>query len=208
MEKGKELITLALRIRALSQNGLSYSHNDYEIERCRELITISNRITSIVSGIRESEINAMFTPVKEYITPKVDIRAVVFNDKDEVLLVRERIDGCWSMPGGWSDVGYTPKEVAIKETKEETGLDISAERLLAVMDKRCHAHPAGPFYIYKMFILCKIQGGEFCEAFDIMDKGFFPLDSLPPLSLDRILPEQINLMFELRNNPDTPVYLD
>ena len=208
MKKGKELITLAQRIRALSQTGLSYSHNDYEIERCRELITISNRITSIVSGIRDEEIDALYMPIKEYVTPKVDVRAVIFNDKDEVLLVREKVDGCWSMPGGWSDVGFTPKEVAIKETKEETGLDVCVERLLAVIDKRCHAHPAGPFYIYKMFILCKVLGGEFNETFDIIDKGFFALDCLPPLSLDRILPEQISLMYELRNNPAAPVYLD
>ena len=208
MEKGKELITQAQRIRALSQTGLAYSPNDYEIERCRELITISNQITSIVSGIHEEEISTLYTPVKEYVTPKVDIRSVVFNDKDEILLVREKVDGRWSMPGGWADVGFTPKETAVKEAKEETGLDVCAERLLAVMDKRCHAHPAAPFYVYKMFILCKVLGGEFNEAFDIMDKGFFPLDSLPPLSLDRILPEQISMMYELRNNPAAPVYLD
>ena len=208
MEKGKELIMLAQRIRALSQTGLAYSHNAYEIERCRELIDISNRITSIVSGVGEDAINTCYTPVKEYITPKVDIRAVIFNENDEVLLVREKADGRWSMPGGWSDVGYTPTEVAVKEAKEETGLDVRVVRLLAVMDKRCHAHPVSPFYIYKMFILCEVIGGQFCETFDILDRGFFPLHNLPPLSLDRILPEQISLMNELRLNPSAPVYLD
>ena len=208
MEKGKELITLAQRIRALSQTGLAYAANGYEIERCQELIAISNRITSLVSGIDEDKINACYTPIREYVTPKVDIRAVIFNEKDEVLLVREKLDGRWSMPGGWSDVGFTPKEVVIKETKEETGLDVRVERLLAVMDKRCHAHPASPFYIYKMFILCEILGGAFTETFDILDKGFFSLNNLPPLSLDRILPEQISLMNELRLNPSAPVYLD
>ena len=208
MEKGKELIMLAQRVRALSQTGLTYSDNAYEIERCRELIEISNRIASLVSGVGEDVIHACYTPVKEYVTPKVDIRAVVFNAHDEVLLVREKADGCWAMPGGWSDVGYTPKEVVVKETKEETGLDVRAVRLLAVMDKRCHAHPAGPFYIYKMFILCEVIGGRFNETFDILDRGFFPLHSLPPLSLDRILPGQISLMDELRRNPSAPVYLD
>ena len=208
MEKGKELITLAQRIRALSQTGLAYAANGYEIERCRELITISDRISSIVSEIGEEEINACYTPIKEYITPKVDIRAVIFNENDEVLLVRERLDGRWSMPGGWSEVGYTPKEVAIKEAKEETGLDVRVVRLLAVMDKRCHPHPVNPFYIYKLFILCEILGGQFNETFDILDKGFFPLNQLPPLSLDRILPEQISLMNELRLNSAAPVYLD
>ena len=208
MEKGKELITLAQRIRALSQTGLAYSVNDYDTERCRDLIAISDRIASIVSGIGEDEINACYIPVKEYVTPKTDIRAVIFNDHDEVLLVREKLDGRWSMPGGWAEVGYTPKEVAVKETKEETGLDVRVVRLLAVMDKRCHAHPVNPFYIYKMFILCEVLGGQFNEAFDIIDKGFFPLDHLPPLSLDRILSGQINLMNELRRNPTAPVYLD
>ncbi len=208
MEKGKELITLAQRIRALSQTGLAYAANGYEIERCRDLIAVSDRITSLVTGIDEAEIHACYTPAKEYATPKVDIRAVIFNEKDEVLLVREKLDGRWSMPGGWSDVGFTPKEVVVKETKEETGLDVRADRLLAVMDKRCHAHPAGPFYIYKMFILCEVIGGEFTKTFDILDQGYFPLNNLPPLSVDRILPEQIHLMNELRQNPSAPVYLD
>ncbi|MDR3269361.1 MAG: NUDIX hydrolase N-terminal domain-containing protein [Tannerella sp.] len=208
MQKGNELITLAQRIRSMSQTGLSYSTNDYEIDRCKELIEISNRITAIVTGVDEDEIDACYLPIKEYVTPKVDIRAVVFNEKGEVLLVREKMDGRWSMPGGWADVGYTPGEVAVKETKEETGLDVRAERLLAVMDKRCHPHPASPFYIYKFFILCELLGGTFTETFDILDKGFFDLEQLPPLSLDRVLPEQIRLMDALRRNPSATVYMD
>lgn len=208
MEKGKELITLAQRIRALSQTGLAYSANEYEIDRCQELIKISNRITGIASGIKEEEIDACYLPAKEYVTPKVDIRAVIFNEKDEILLVREKADSRWAMPGGWSDVGYTPKEVAEKETKEETGLDVRAERLLAVIDKRCHPYPAGPFYIYKMFILCKVLGGKLSGSFDILDQGFFALDNLPPLSLDRTIPEDIRMMDELRHHPDAPVYID
>jgi ADP-ribose pyrophosphatase YjhB (NUDIX family) len=208
MQKGNELIMLAQRIRAMSQTALCYSDNAYEIERCRELIEISNRMTALVSGVDEKEIDACYHPVKEYVTPKVDIRAVVFNAQDEILLVREQADGRWALPGGWADVGFTPKEVAVKETKEETGLDVRADRLLAVMDKRCHAHPASPFYIYKLFILCEQTGGTFTDTFDILDKGFFALDRLPSLSTDRILPEQIRLMDELRRHPAMPVYLD
>ncbi|MDR0845663.1 MAG: NUDIX hydrolase [Tannerella sp.] len=208
MQKGAELITLAQRIRALSQTGLTYSVNEYEIERCKELIEISNSIVSVVTGLGEDEIDACYHPVKEYVTPKVDIRSVVFNEKREILLVREKMDGRWSLPGGWADVGYTPKEVAVKETKEETGLDVRAGRLLAVMDKRSHSHPSSPFYIYKFFILCELLGGTFTDTFDILDKGFFALDNLPPLSLDRVLPEQILQMNELARNPSAPVYLD
>jgi ADP-ribose pyrophosphatase YjhB (NUDIX family) len=206
--KGNELITIAQRIRAMSQTALAYSMNEYEIDRSKEFIAISDRITSIVSGAKEEDIRANYHPVKEYVTPKVDIRAVIFNDKDEILLVREKADGRWSLPGGWSDVGFTPTEIVVKEAKEETGFDVRVIRLLAVLDKRCHNHPTSPFYIYKLCFQCEITGGDDDLTFDILDKGFFALDYLPPLSSDRILPEQITLLDALRRDPDSEVYCD
>lgn len=206
----KEVIAVARRIRALSQNGLAYSHNEYDTERYEELLQLSNRLTGLATGLDETLIAASYAYPKErdYVTPKTDIRAVVFNDKEEVLLVREQMDGCWSLPGGWADVGFSPKEVAIKEVKEETGLDVCCLRLLAVMDMSKHAHPVIPYYVYKYFILCKVTGGAFTEAFDILDKGFFPLDQLPPLSLERVLPEQIRMMHARYKDPACGVWLD
>ena len=206
--KGSELITIAQRIRALSQTALTYSTNDYEIDRSKELIEISNRIASIVSGVKEEEISAMYSPVKEYTTPKLDIRVVIYNDKDEILLVKEKADGRWSLPGGWSDVGFTPTEIVVKEAKEETGFDVRLVRLLAILDKRCYNHPSTTFYVYKFCFLCEITGSSDELTFDILDKGFFALDNLPPLSLDRILPEQIVLLDKLRRNPDLGVHCD
>jgi ADP-ribose pyrophosphatase YjhB (NUDIX family) len=210
MQNGaKELILISQRIRALSQTALTYSKNEYEIERSNEMIEISDRITSIVGGMDEKDIHALYTPVKEYITPKVDIRAVIFNAKNEILLVKEQADGRWSLPGGWSDVGFTPKEVVVKEAKEETGFDVEIIRLLAIFDKKCWNHPSSTFYIYKMCFLCKMRGEDSDElTFDILDKGFFALNHLPPLSLDRILPEQIKMLDELRRNPQAPLYCD
>jgi len=203
-----ELITIAQRIRAMSQTALCYSHNDYEIDRSHELIALSDRIVSIVSGRNEVDIHADYHPMKEYVTPKVDIRAVIFNEKDEILLVKEKADGKWALPGGWADVGFTPTEVIIKETKEETGFDVRVVRLLAVMDKRCYNHPASPFYIYKLCFQCEIIGGNDKLTFDILERGFFATDQLPPLSTDRILPEQIALLDQLRRNPQSSVYCD
>ncbi|MDR3251114.1 MAG: NUDIX hydrolase N-terminal domain-containing protein [Tannerella sp.] len=206
--KGNELITLAQRIRALNETALVYSKNEYEIDRSKELISISDRITSIVSGVGEEEIRACYNPVREYVTPKVDIRAVIFNDRDEILLVKEKADGRWSLPGGWSDVGFTPSEIVVKEAKEETGFDVRVLRLLAVLDKRCYDHPASPFYIYKFCFHCEITGGNDALTFDILDSGFFALDNLPPLSRDRILPEQITMLDALRRDPSSAVYCD
>ena len=207
-EKGNELITIAQRIRAMSQTALTYSTNEYEIERCHEMITLSDRMVSIVSGMDENAIHADYHPIKEYVTPKVDVRAVIFNEKDEILLVKEKADGRWALPGGWADVGFTPSEVIIKETKEETGFDVRVVQLLAVLDKRCYKHPASPFYIYKLCFLCEITGGNDEITFDILDKGFFALNQLPPLSVDRILPEQITLLDRLRRNTESTIYCD
>ena len=207
-KKVDELITIAQRIRAVSQTALTYSTNDYEIERSKEMIEISDHIVAIVSGLKESEISSMYSPIKEYITPKVDIRAVIFNDKGEILLVKEKADGRWALPGGWSDVGFTPTEIVTKEAKEETGFDVRVDRLLAILDKRCYDHPTSSFYVYKFCFLCEIIGGNDELTFDILDKGFFALNNLPPLSLDRILPEQIELLNKLWRNQDSKVYCD
>lgn len=209
MSQEKDLLIIAARIRALSQTGLVYSgDNQYDKDRYSELLELSHKITAIVSGNSLDEIRTCFPPEDDYVTPKVDIRAVVFNDKNEILMVKEKADGKWSLPGGWADVGFTPKEIAVKEVKEETGLDVVAERLLAVSDKKCHPHPPAMHYAYKIFILCKIIGGNFTTAFDISDKGFFRQDQLPPLSEERVVKEQVDLMFDYLNDPDKKAIVD
>jgi len=207
MARENDLLNIAKRIKALAQTGLIYSDNEYSTERYNELAGLSDSIASIVTGNTITVLDN-FSIEPDYVTPKVDIRAVVFNDKDEILLVQERADGGWAIPGGWADVGFSPSEVAVKEVKEETGLDIEPVRLLAVMDKKRHPHPPHTHYVYKIFILCDLKGGSFNTAFDILDKGFFAKDNLPPLSEERTLKSQINLMFEYKNDPLKTVYTD
>lgn len=204
----KRILEIAQRIRALSQNGLFYGTDEYDIERYEELLDLSNEITAIVTGNDISVVAACFCPADDYVTPKVDVRAVVFNEKNEILLVQEYADKHWSLPGGWADVGFSPKEVAEKEVREETGLVVVARRLLAVLDKKCHAHPPAPHYAYKVFILCEIVEGMFTTAFDIVDKGFFAQDNLPPLSEERVLKSQIDLMFEYKYDPKKEAIVD
>lgn len=204
----KELLIIAQRVRALSQTGLVYSDNEYNSERYEELLNLSNTMTALITDNEVPIIENCFRVEDDYVTPKVDVRAVVFNDNNEILLVQERADNGWAIPGGWADVGYSPQEVAIKEVKEETGLNVVPIRLVAVLDKKCHNHPPAPHYAYKIFILCKIIDGEFTSAFDILDKGFFKQNALPPLSEERTLKSQIDLMFEYKNNPGKEAIVD
>jgi ADP-ribose pyrophosphatase YjhB (NUDIX family) len=157
--------------------------------------------------LRMDKLVGVFASESGYQTPKVDVRGVVFRG-DQILMVRETIDGNWSLPGGWADVGLTPSEVAIKEVQEESGLEVVPERLLAVLDKKRHNHPPDIFHIYKIFILCRETGGELKGGMETSETGFFGPDKFPPLSVPRITTEQISLMYEYKNDPLKPASFD
>ena len=200
-------IDVALRLQAIAQAGLTYTENPYDIDRYEQIREISIGIMENHSGLEESFIREVFMAEKGYPTPKVDIRAVIFRD-EKILMVRERLDGRWSIPGGWADVGLSPFEIAEKETREEAGMQVKALRLLAVLDKMKHNHPPDIYHAYKLFILCKDQGGTPSPGMETLDAAFFSLNELPPLSVERNTSEQIELMFEYFHEPGKQVICD
>ena len=123
-------------------------------------------------------------------------------------MIREKLDGLWAIPGGWADVGYTPAEVAVKEVREEAGLEVVPVRLLAVLDKKCQAQPPSPLYVYKLFILCEETGGALKPGLETTGADFFHQDDLPPLSTDRNTSEQLDLMFSFIKDPLRQTILD
>jgi ADP-ribose pyrophosphatase YjhB (NUDIX family) len=210
--KGEKIMQLkwlewAKQIQAIGQNGLAYSKDPYDLERFGQLRDLSVEIMNAYTDVEEEKIRALFANEEGYATPKVDVRGVVFRD-DAILMVREKIDGAWSLPGGWADIGLSPKEIAVKEVKEESGFDVRAVRLLGVLDKKFHAHPPSPHHVYKIFVLCEIVGGEAQEGMETLDVGFFEDDRLPELSLERITEAQIRELFRYLREPDRPPMLD
>ena len=200
-------LDLAKRIQSIAQVGLTYAENGYDQERYQELQDLSVRIMQNLTDAPVEKIRALFANETGYQTPKVDVRGVVF-EGDKILLVRERLDGCWSLPGGWADVGYSPREVAAKEVREEAGLEVTTGRLLAVLDKKCHPHPPSPYHTYKIFIECHPAGGALAAGMETSEVGYFSPDHLPPLSLERITESQIRLLFDLRAHPERPPVVD
>jgi ADP-ribose pyrophosphatase YjhB (NUDIX family) len=206
-ETNYDWLLLARKLQSIAQAGLTYSENPYDINRYEQLQQLTAEILHHYTGMEMDKITVLVKSEKGYLTPKVDVRGVIFRE-NEILLVRERIDGKWSIPGGWADVGFTPFEVAEKEIWEETGLTAKALRLLAVLDKKCHDHPPDLFHVYKLFILCKETGGALSGGLETSDVNFFTQDKLPPLSKNRITREQINLLFEYKNRPDKETICD
>ncbi|MBT2289756.1 NUDIX hydrolase [Paenibacillus albidus] len=200
-------LSWAKEIQSIAQTGLAYAKDIYDIERYQALRELSVDILANYSFESKEKIRLAFAGDEGYCTPKVDIRGVVFRER-HILLVREKLDGKWALPGGWADIGLSPSEVAVKEIREESGFETQAVRLLAVLDKKFHNHPPEPYHIYKLFILCRIVGGEAVEGVETSGVSFFALDKLPELSEERNTKEQLNTMFQFLRDPHAPVILD
>lgn len=203
-----DLLEEVKRLKAIADIGLLYATNNYDKERYLELQEMSYKLLSYASGHDMESLKRSFPVAADYPTAKVDIRGLVLSTDKKVLLVKESVDGKWSLPGGWADVGCSPRETIVKEFKEETGLDVIPKALLAVFDKRFHAHPAQPFYVYKMVFYCEATSYELAKGFDVLDVQYFAIDALPELSEDRILKSQIELAFQKVVASDFQAYFD
>lgn len=140
-----------------------------------------------------------------YVTPKLDVRGVVLRGDDHILMVREKQDNLWALPGGWCDVDQSPAECVVKEVYEETGLQVTAARLLALRDKRKQDYPFQIPHAYKAFFLCREEGGRLATAtLETVETAFQPLEQLPLLSLHRITESQIRLVVNIARDETVP----
>jgi ADP-ribose pyrophosphatase YjhB (NUDIX family) len=195
------------RIQAIAQTGLTYARDPFDVERYRELREIALEMASAGLSAPAEEVRVAFAASLGYPTPKVDVRAVVFR-ADELLLVRERSCGRWTFPGGWADAGDTPSLAAERETLEESGYRVRAEKVLAVLDKSRHEHPPSVDYTYKVLIGCRLDGGEPVTSHEIDAVGFFARSARPGLDLNRTTPGQVELAWAHRRDPSRPTDFD
>lgn len=207
-----DLLTYAQRLQALAQAGIAYATTPYDLERYEEIRLIGAKLLQELTDEPFEKIIRVFASDAAYPTPKVDVRAVVFRGAGKVLLVQEKIDqGRWTLPGGWADVGYSPSEVAAKETQEETGLIVKPVRLLALFDKRKHPHPPQPSYVYKVFIQCEVVGGELIQqTTETTGARWFRREELSgiELSTDRVTLSQLESLFPFAANPELAALCD
>lgn len=204
----KKILEEAMQLKATADIGLLYCQSPYDRERYEAIRQTSLRLMEMIGPDDLAAIEHSFLPPADYPTAKVDLRALILSDDNEVLLVKESADGRWALPGGWADVGASAAENIVKECREEAGLEVTASRLLAVFDKAKHAHPPQAAYVYKMVFLCRPAGGQLQKGFDVLDIGYFPLQQLPPLSKDRILASQIETVCRLAEQPGASTYFD
>ncbi|MBE7122820.1 NUDIX hydrolase N-terminal domain-containing protein [Bacillus cereus] len=195
------------QIQSIAQAGLTYSKDVYDLERFQQLRDISIAMMSNYTKTDWEVVENLFASETGYQTPKVDIRAVIFQN-ERLLFVKEKSDGKWALPGGWADIGYTPTEVAAKEVLEETGYKVAHFRLLAIFDKEKHQPSPSVIHIYKIFIGCEIVGGEKKLSIETEDIDFFSENEIPDLSIARNTEWQIKEMFAFMKNRNKERILD
>lgn len=199
----------AQRLQAIAQTGLTWSRDPFDTERYEAVRQIAAEIMVSGSGLKDPSILVdLFKGDVGYATPKVDVRGAVFDRDDRLLLVREREDGCWTLPGGWADIGETPSLNTIREVKEESGYECEVVKLAAVYDRNRHGHPPIPFHTYKLFFICRLGGGSPTSSTETDGVEFFEESAIPQLSLTRVTPEQIRHMFDHLRHPEWPTSFD
>jgi ADP-ribose pyrophosphatase YjhB (NUDIX family) len=201
---------IGIKLAALAQDGLTYGADEYDLDRYRQLSGLAVELFSVLSGQPAAELAIKLGRDSGYATPKIDVRGAIFDADERVLLMREKIDGRWSLPGGWADPGDAPSGAVTREILEETGYHSSAVKLIACWDREVQGNPPPlPVHVYKLFFLCRREGAvQPPAALETLDVGWFGLGALPPLSLGRVNHRQLERALAHHRDPSLPTEFD
>jgi ADP-ribose pyrophosphatase YjhB (NUDIX family) len=208
-------LTLLRRLMALSRTGLHFAGTQYRAdtngtfdrERYEEIGQIAAGLLALQGTAPLDELLNAWRADDGYITPKIDVRGAVFRD-DQILLVRERSDGKWTLPGGWADVNEAPTEAVEKEIMQESGFFAKAVKLAAVYDRNLRNPPPSFFHGWKLFFICDLVGGAARISSETDSVDFFTLDALPELSSGRTIAWQIERMYAHNQDRTLPTEFD
>lgn len=199
-------IEWAREIYSLSQAGLTYSKNEFDLERYKRLQEITAEMIENQSGLSKESVLQSFSLQAGYVTPKIDVRGAIIRE-NKILLIQEKSDGKWAMPGGWADLGDAPASVAEREVWEESGYRVKAEKVVAVIDAN-RIKPMEFYHAFKIIFLCRLIGGEPQISHETLAVDFFELNNIPSLSIYRTNENMLKEVFEHIKDPARPTYFD
>ena len=206
MQREENWLRWAVELQSLAQAGLAYGKDVYDLERYTRIREIAAEMLVEPSGLPLERVKDLFCRETGYQTPKLDSRAAIFRD-GKVLLVQEN-DGRWSLPGGWVEVDMSVGENTVKEAKEEAGVDVVPERLIAVQDRARHNQPLYAYGVCKIFVLCTLLGGRFEKNSETLQSRWFGEDELPALAEEKNTAQQIRMCFQASRDPNWKVQFE
>jgi ADP-ribose pyrophosphatase YjhB (NUDIX family) len=198
----------ARQLQAIAQTGAAYEAHPYHADRYERIGRIAAEMMAAGTGDDVTAVEQAFSADAGHATPKVDVRAAAFRT-EELLLVRERVSGLWTLPGGWAEPGDSAAESAVREAREESGYSLRATKLIALHDRERRGYGAMRWYAYKVTFLCELLPGEPDEHdHEVLEVDFFAEDALPPLDLARTAPQLVELCFAHRRDASLPTQFD
>jgi ADP-ribose pyrophosphatase YjhB (NUDIX family) len=197
----------AREIQALAQTDFHYAENEYQRQRNHRLIEIAAEIVSEHSNLKYPPLVETFNTQIGYATPRIDVRGAVFQD-NRLLLVRERMDGGWTLPGGWADVGDVPSQAAEREVWEEAGFQVKANKVVGVYDTN-RVGRLELFHAFKIVFLCDLISGKAKPSIETSEVTFFRKEEIPvALSGERTHLRHIQDVFACLDDPNCPTEFD
>ena len=206
MENNECWLQWAIELQSLAQAGLTYGKDEYDKERYERIRDISAEMIARKSDISIEKVKVLFCNESGYQTPKIDTRAAIF-ENGKILLVRET-NGKWSLPGGWVDVNVSVGDNVVKEVKEESGLDVKVDKVIAIQDRGKHNLPVYAYGVCKVFAQCSVIGGSFEPNIETTEFRYFTEDDLPELATEKNNEEQIKMCFSAYHSKDWKTILE
>ncbi len=194
-------LNAAKRLHAIAETGREFTEGQYDLERYEEISQIALSLLAAIGKVPIESIDRLLGVGAEgYATPKVDVRGAVFNG-EKILLVQEKSDGLWTLPGGYADVGLSPAENIEKEIHEEAGISAQATHLYSVRHKAKGEYDPDIRDFYKLFFLCQSTDVDNIKpGTETSDAAFFRLDEIPPLSKGRVVASDISAAWRFHVN--------
>ncbi len=208
MDQNEKWLQWAVELQSLAQAGLTYGKDVYDLERYERIREIAAEMVAFKSEISVEKVKDLFCNETGYQTPKIDTRAAIF-DGNRILMVKEK-NGKWSLPGGWCDVNVSVGENTVKEVKEEAGLDVAVQKVIAVHDRNRHNRPIYAYGICKVFVQCGVLGGAFADNSETTESRFFSLEEINDdmLAVEKNTKKQIEMCFNAKDNEGWKTVLD
>ena len=205
--ENKRISEIAHALAAAATAGKWYTKDKFDLEHYEDILKLSRELLTIGTDITPEQAADLLEGNDGYQTPKVETRAVIFNEKEEILLVKD-FDGKWNPPGGWCEFNLSIKDNTVKEALEEAGIKAEPYRLAAVLDHRKNNNPDSLFCAAKCFVLCRSLGGSFVPNIETTESGYFPLDALPEINERKCSRKQLEICLEAFRADTWETYFD
>lgn len=172
-----DILPLLDELRVIAQNGLHYAQNSYDHERYSRLLDLVSQYYGHAVDLPAAEVRQRLAAEVGHITPKVGAAAAVFDAQGRILLMQRADNNLWGLPGGWSEPHESPATTAVRETREETGLEVRPLQLVNVFT-RLAAMDTGAHTLVAVIYLCEAIGGTLQGSPEGLDVRFWEMTAV------------------------------